>query len=130
MNRTFNAAVAALLVTVGLAGPVAAQSQNHPTLEEVVVGVKMYTRGDYQDALRLLRPLAERGSGIAMQFIGLMYDFGQGVPQDYVTAHMWFNLAAAEGNENAVFFRDHLVPKMTRAQIAEAQKLAREWRPR
>src|ERR1700759_2682342 len=109
MNRTFKAAVAAFMLAVSIAGTVVAQSQNHPTLEDVADAVKPYTRGDYQIALRLLRPLAERGSGIAMQFMGRIYSFGQGVPQDYVTAHMWLNLAAAEGNQNAAFFRDDLV---------------------
>ena len=59
-----------------------------------------------------------------------MYDNGEGVPQDYVTAHMWFNLAAASGNKDAVKARDIVAAQMTPAQIAEAQKLAREWKPK
>jgi TPR repeat protein len=66
-----------------------------------------------------------------------MYDKGQGVPQDYVQAHMWYNLAAsrfsaseAEGRNSAVEFRDLTAALMTPAQIAEAQKLAREWKPK
>jgi TPR repeat protein len=65
-----------------------------------------------------------------------MYDRGQGVPQDYVQAHLWLNLAAAhsataesEVREIAVKYRDRIAAKMTPAQIAEAQKLAREWKP-
>jgi TPR repeat protein len=64
-----------------------------------------------------------------------MYDKGQGVPQDYVQAHMLFNLAAsrfsaseAEDRNKAVKNRDSVASKMTPAQIAEAQKLAREWK--
>ena len=41
-------------------------------------------------------------------------------------AHMWYNLAAAQGNKNAVKYRDLVAHKMTQQQIAEAQKLARE----
>ena len=56
-----------------------------------------------------------------------MYVNGEGVPQDYVQAHMWFNLAAAQGNAKAVGNRDIAAKKMTPAQIAEAQQLARDW---
>ena len=58
-----------------------------------------------------------------------MYRDGLGVIQDYVIAHMWFNLAATKNNLNAAangFFRDSLEEKMTPQQLAEAQKLARE----
>ncbi len=64
-----------------------------------------------------------------------MYDIGLGVPQDYVQAHMWFNLAASrsppgEGLDNAVNNRNFVAEKMTPARISEAQKLARKWRPK
>lgn len=55
-----------------------------------------------------------------------MYGKGQGVAQDYVRAHMWFNLAAAHGGKNAVSNREAVAAKMTAPQITEAQKLARE----
>ena len=58
-----------------------------------------------------------------------MYDNGQGVPQDYVQAHKWYNLAAASGNKDAVKNREIVAAKMTPAQIAEAEKLVREWKP-
>jgi uncharacterized protein len=63
-----------------------------------------------------------------------MYRFGwdKGGPggRDYVRAHMWFNLAAAQGDQDAAKARDDVAKLMTPAQIAEAQKLAREWRPK
>ena len=59
-----------------------------------------------------------------------MYATGKGVPQDYVRAHMWFNLSAAQGIQNAARKRDDIATRMTPAQIAEAQKLAREWQPK
>ena len=52
------------------------------------------------------------------------------MPQDYVQAHMWFNLAAAKGNADAIKNRDIVTAKMTPAQISEAQKLARGWKPK
>jgi hypothetical protein len=51
------------------------------------------------------------------------------VPQDYAIAHMWLNLAAAGGAKVAAELRDAVAAKMTPSQIAEAQKLAREWKP-
>ena len=59
-----------------------------------------------------------------------MYYDGRGVPQDYVEAHKWYNLAAAGGIELARGDRDIVAEKMTPAQISEAQKLAREWQPK
>ncbi len=64
-----------------------------------------------------------------------MYEKGQGVPQDYVQAHMWYNLAASHfapgsDRDRAVKNRDIIAEKMTPAQIAEAQRLAREWKPK
>ncbi len=50
-------------------------------------------------------------------------------PQECVLAHMWNNLAAAQGNKDAQAYRDLSAQHMTSAQIAEAQKLAREWKP-
>jgi hypothetical protein len=46
------------------------------------------------------------------------------------SAHKWFNLAAAAGNQDALHDRDVTAHQMTPAQIAEAQRLAREWKPR
>ncbi len=41
--------------------------------------------------------------------------------------HMWINLSAANGNVDGPYYRDKFGERMTPAQIAEAQKLAREW---
>ena len=60
-------------------------------------------------------------------FLGHMYNEGSGVPQDYVSAHMWFNLAAARGNEKARDDRNNLAKRMTPDQIAKAQRMAREF---
>jgi len=51
-----------------------------------------------------------------------------GVPQDYVQAHMWYNLASADGGSYASKLRADIARKMTPDQIAEAQALAREWK--
>ena len=90
-------------------------------------GVAAYDRGDYATALKEYRPLAEQGHAAAQYNLGLMYANGKGVPQDYVQAHMWFNIAAAQDNENAREQRDIVAKRITPAQVAEAQALAREW---
>jgi len=56
-----------------------------------------------------------------------MYSTGDGVPEDVVLSYMWSNLAAAQGNEIAQENKDRLDERMTREQIAEAQRLSREW---
>jgi hypothetical protein len=63
----------------------------------------------------------------------VMYRDGNGVTQDYVDAHKWFNIAVAystdkEVRDPATTNRDLVTKKMTPAQIAEAQKRASEWK--
>lgn len=84
---------------------------------------------DYTEALKWLRPAAAQGNPTAQTKLGIMYEDGHGVPQDRVQAHMWFSLAAAEGSQLAGAFRDGLTKEMTPSQIAEAHRLAREWKP-
>ena len=121
MMLTLKHALAAILLMLSFAAPVAAGP-----LEDADAAVK---RRDYATALRLIRPLAEQGDASAQYNLGVFYDNGLGVPQDYVSAYMWLNLSAAQGREGAATFRDLVARRMTPAQIAEAQKLAREWKP-
>jgi TPR repeat protein len=58
-----------------------------------------------------------------------MYYLGLGVQMNLVAAHMWFDLAAVQGNQDALPLRDLTEQRMTPAQITEAQKLARGWKP-
>jgi uncharacterized protein len=89
---------------------------------------------DYTEALKWFRRAADQGQASAQFLFGSMYERGEGVPQDYVQAHKWYDLAAARhaysGRETVVKFRDRLAAKMTATQIAEAQRLAREWKPK
>ena len=59
--------------------------------------------------------------------LGLMYANDHGVAEDTVRAYMWLNLAAAQGNEGAKQSQSMIVGRMTKEQIAEAQKLSRGW---
>ena len=85
---------------------------------------------DYQQAFRWFRLAADQGEALAQTKIAIMYDEGQGVPQDIVQAYKWYSLAATNGDKPAPQLRDALANQMTPAQIAEAQKLAREWKPK
>ena len=88
---------------------------------------------DESEAVRWYRLAAEQGYATAQYNLGLMYDNGQGVPQDYVQAHKWINLAASRTTGEAEDFRsmrDEVAEKMTASQVAEAQRLAREWQPK
>ena len=105
-------------------------------------------RQDYAEAARWYRLAAEQGHPWAQSALGFFFVNGRGVPKNYVLAHMWLNLAATlpfdfpfgsakivnekdqrEFQEIAAGARDKLALEMTPAQIAEAQKLAREWKP-
>ena len=72
-----------------------------------------HKRGDYAKALAGFRPIAKKRNTSAQAGLGSMYWYGHGVPQDYVQAHLWSNLAAAQGEEKAKKVRDLLAKKMT-----------------
>ncbi|MEE2933713.1 MAG: tetratricopeptide repeat protein, partial [Pseudomonadota bacterium] len=81
---------------------------------------------DDKIAVKWFRLAAEQGDASAQSNLGVMYGFGLGVIQDHIYAHMWGNIAALNGNELGAKLRGEFEKKMTPAQIAEAQKLARE----
>jgi TPR repeat protein len=95
----------------------------------------MYVNGqgvpqDYAEALKWYHLASDQGYADAQFSLGGMYADGRGAPRDYVLAHMWLNLSAAHGNQRAAEKRNTIARRMTSAQIAKAQKLAREWRPK
>jgi len=79
------------------------------------------------EAERWYRLAADQGHADAQYSLGTLYAGGEGVPEDHVLAYMWFNLAAAQGNEDAESGKAGIEEQMTRAQIAEGQRLSREW---
>ena len=64
------------------------------------------------------------GDADAQLNLGAMYGEGKGVVQDFMYAHMWFNIAASNGADDGN--RKIVEEKMTTSDISEAQKLARE----
>ncbi len=75
----------------------------------------------------LLGSGGQGGSGDALHELGLMYCIGRNVEVDLVEAHKWFNLAALQGNAAAREYRAELSRDLSRAQVADAQRRAREW---
>jgi len=100
----------------------------------------MYASGhgvpqDYAQAAKWYRLAADQGNASAQSNLGVMYSLGHGVPKDYVLAYMWRNLAAAAASdadirEQAVKAREALATMMTPAQVAKAQRMSREWKPK
>ena len=106
---------------------------------EFEVGV-MYELGrgtpkDYSEAAKWFRKAAEQGHGEAQGSLGEMYANGEGVSLDLVQAHLWLSLALMRLPDGmprtlAGEDRERVSAKMTPAQLAEAHRLAREWKPK
>ncbi|HYA42121.1 MAG TPA: hypothetical protein VEF34_12505 [Syntrophobacteraceae bacterium] len=75
------------------------------------------------------REAAEMGDAEQQCCLGMDYTIGVGVPEDYVQAYLWFDLATRHGNSKGRELRDKVAQRMTPSQIAEAQRLAKEWKP-
>jgi hypothetical protein len=88
--------------------------------ETIVACIDIDSLSQYETDAKLGRP-------DALYNLGLAYSTGQGVAQDYVAAHKWFNLAALRGSDIAKNWRNQIAEEMNAGQIAQAQKLAREW---
>ncbi len=91
--RAIHFMVLAFLMT--LSSPVVAQ--------DVEKGYAAAQAGDFATALQVWLPLAEQGEAFAQSNLGLMYERGQGVPQDYKEAVKWYRLAAEQGDAEAQF---------------------------
>jgi TPR repeat protein len=92
----------------------------------------MYAEGkgvpeDVTEAARLYRLAADQGHYRAQFRLGRMYEQGNGVPEDPVSAYMWDVLSASQDHQIARGFRDRIEKRLTREQIAEAQRRAFEW---
>jgi len=102
----------------------------------------MYANGqgvarDDREAVKWYGRAAEQGDADAQVNLGVMYSAARGTSQNYVQAHKWFSVAAAgypaserQKRQQAMKNSELLAAKMSPEQIAEAQRLAREWQPR
>jgi TPR repeat protein len=91
----------------------------------------MYTNGegvptDLAESARWYRKAADQGYAPAQYNLGLQLVSGSGVPKDLAQAYMWFNLAAVS-EEKAQAMRSFAETHMSQSEIAEGQRLTREW---
>jgi uncharacterized protein len=101
---------------------------------QFAVGV-IYFKGlgmpkNYDEAFKWYGRAADRGLAVAQYNLGAMYAKGQAVTKDVVTAHMFYNLAANGTVKAAGLARDQLAKSMTADQIAQAEKMAKDWKPK
>ena len=92
-------------------------------------GQRAWDAGHTDEALAQWHTAADAGDRRAMLALGRLHVQGLGVLQDYVEAHKWLNLAASRGEAAALKEREAVAAKMTSEERAEAQRLARAWRP-
>ncbi len=85
-------------------------------------------------AVTWFRRAAQQGNAVAQYYLGSKYAHGEGVPQDFLLAYFWLNIAASHLDDLRRVFasgmRDELAAKMPPSQIAQAQRMAREWEPK
>lgn len=88
---------------------------------------------DYVIAASWYRKSADQGNVWAQASLGILYHSGKGLPHDDVQSEMWFIISAghapADDRDTIVEMRESIAHRLTAQQLAEAQKLAREWRP-
>lgn len=112
--------------------------EQHGAYAAMLIGT-MFEEGygvlqDFEEAVRWYRRSAALGDTAGQKHLALAYETGTGVDVDLVEAHKWVNIAAtSESDEKArgmlLRARDRLVAKMSKAQVVEAQRAARAWKP-
>ncbi|HZT37342.1 MAG TPA: tetratricopeptide repeat protein [Bryobacteraceae bacterium] len=86
---------------------------------------------DFQEARRWFQRSADQGYDKAQLNLGAMYGSGKGLRRpDYVQAYVWLSLCAAAGNEKCAAQRDLVARKLKGSKLSEAQRIAREWKPK
>jgi hypothetical protein len=83
---------------------------------------------DLEEAARWYLKAAELGYPDAQNDLAKLYEDGRGVARDNVRAYLWYRLAEEAGNPSAAQGRAGLRERMTAAEIAEAEQLARDWK--
>ena len=82
---------------------------------------------DYAQAVKWFMRSAEQGHVVAQAALGACYWAGRGVTQDYARSYMWSSLAKLGGDEASKYRVGVLRPRMSNAQVAEAQRLMQSW---
>ena len=92
-------------------------------------GLRAYDAGRFSAAVRHWKRSADTGDIKSQLRLAVQFEVGKGVPQNFIRAHLYYNLAAAQGSAPARRARDRLARRMTKTDIAQAQHLAATWRP-
>jgi len=89
---------------------------------------------DYAIAADWYQKSADQGNAYAQASLGILYHSGKGLPHDDVRSEMWLIISAdrvdKDDRDTIVEMRDSVARHLTPRQLAEAQKLAREWKPK
>ena len=80
-----------------------------------------YSKGDFLNAATWMFRAAEQGHPEAQHYLGLMFDTGRGVPQNFVSSYMWFSLAETNGSSASHNLKHNMARSMEPEQLAEAQ---------
>ena len=83
---------------------------------------------DFHEARRWFQRAADQGYAKAQHNLGAMYGAGKGVGRDYSQAYKWLSLCSASGEESCVAQRDLVAQKLKGSKLADAQRMAREWK--
>ncbi|MCW9002462.1 MAG: hypothetical protein OQJ87_07050 [Rhodospirillales bacterium] len=98
-----------------------------PSTADYYDGLRAFDAGDYATAIIEWEKAGAARDTNALYRLGKLYEEGLGVPQNFVRAHAFFNLAAAAGNKDAKTARDVISARMTMDELAQARTLATEW---
>jgi TPR repeat protein len=90
------------------------------------MGMASMARLEMMDAT-LSTMAAAKPTGDDLFELGMIYSAGVEVAANFVEAHKWFNLAAIRGNSSAATYRQEVAREMSAADVAAAQRAAREW---
>ncbi|MBW1703235.1 MAG: sel1 repeat family protein, partial [Deltaproteobacteria bacterium] len=104
--------------------------QCDPEAQELLGLTYSHSSATWHKAVEWFRKAAEQGYAPAQFELGVRYEYGEGVLQDFVFAHMWYNISASKGYSKARSALSELTQKMTPASIAKAQDMARDWKPK
>jgi hypothetical protein len=103
--------------------------QCDPEAQELLGLTFSKSSATWNEAVKWFKKAAEQGYAPAQFELGIRYEYGEGVLQDFVLAHMWYNISASKGYSKARSALSELTEKMTPESIGKAQDMARNWKP-
>jgi hypothetical protein len=108
----------------------ASAARPSPQEEQLAMGEAALARREYDEALKILRPLAQGGEVRAQDRLAEMYANGFGVTRNYNQAYIWYSLAARGGSTTAPASRDKMARLLQPVEVQQADRLVENWRAR